>query len=737
MRRALFTILLFCVAIVRVEGQAFVAFTNKYGVYGTNFIAIAPWSSQGIFYEGDPVTISNSIGTTVEVYDFHGNTVTNAMPPVNLTNLKLGHYFVQVDGTGRGGFGDRSQFSVWPKGYTNYLHADIGEAPTSTLAESNRFVRMAPGFTRFAYGWSAICSNSAGTNDWTAIDRQLHGGPPYYGWSMSSSGVWKIDGSGQSTSVGNTPAPVQVLCIGADHYNQFWTDYSIASYDSPEIDETNTLSSWVNDVATIYSNAAVRYTNSFVYEILNEPDGAITIKGVWTPKITFSADQNPYTNGSVNAYPISLAVSASVQAIQFVCPSCQTWAPAVNGLKGDPTILTDSLAQANYTNVDMFSFHAADTLYGAVDVTLAYMGGGGWAPTGFDDETIGNLYGKQLAVTETYPYSPDVLGKTNSWQATEAGLFAPAYRSLPNTWQTMTFRFWKNLIEWRSTGVSRIQTWLQIYDNNINPWDHPLQYEGQDAYAGWDVGGEPCDVQGCGPLPSVDGQAMVSWWVNNGTPLANWLSGSLLTIANPLGVYTNGTPGLHFWTWQFADGSTNTFVWSDEQVNVTTNLGVGLTDIFSNQWTGPIGMEPVIAWGWPNNSSGGSLSAVPVAAFSATPTYGPAPMTVTFTDESAGAVTSRSWQFGDGFATNTPELTVIHQYTTPGSNTVQLIVNGPFGAGTNSQSNMVIVTPFPPPLNGGGVNGLPPVIGGNGSGTNSVQSANGGANSSWRFLIAY
>jgi len=44
--------------------------------------------------------------------------------------------------------------------------------------------------------------------------------------------------------------------------------------------------------------------------------------------------------------------------------------------------------------------------------------------------------------------------------------------------------------------------------------------------------------------------------------------------------------------------STNTIVWADEQITVSTNFGVGLTDIWSNQWTGPIGIEPVIAWGW-------------------------------------------------------------------------------------------------------------------------------------------
>ena len=67
--------MLFWVVLVCAEGRTFAgnspntativsklpvasAFTNVYGIYGTNFIAIAPWTSQGIFYQGDPVTIS-------------------------------------------------------------------------------------------------------------------------------------------------------------------------------------------------------------------------------------------------------------------------------------------------------------------------------------------------------------------------------------------------------------------------------------------------------------------------------------------------------------------------------------------------------------------------------------------------------------------------------------------------------------------------------------------------------
>lgn len=724
MRRVLFTMLFLGVALVRTEGQTFGWFTNKYGAYGTNFISIAPWTAQGIFYEGDTVTISNTLGTTVEVYDYHFNPITNSTPPVVLTHLGLGHYFVQVDGI-KNGMGDRSQFSVLPQNWTNQTHSDIGELPTGTTAESNRLVRLAPGFSRIQQWWgSSMLSGTntqvglvtlAGTNDWTTFDRFLHG-----------------PSSGQTCP--NPNVPVKVMNLIISHTN---------TWCAPVVDQTNTLNNWVNDVALIFSNAAVRYGTNLVYEIMNEPSGA---------NIDFRAPANedPYWNTAPGALPAAMAVSAAVQAVKFVCPTCQTWAPASLGLQMWPMrTVTDSFVIAYYTNVDVISFHGGGGLYGPADADAAYTNRtdlGSWWSTDSCDEFVASLYpGKKFAVTESYPYAPDVLGKTNSWWLWSA-CCEGGYQSdnVPNyswDWRTMTMRFWKNLIEYKATGVLGVEMFLALSDADMGP-RHPPQSTGWvDGISAWNVNGQSDDQLGCGPKPTADGQVMISWWLNDATLITKWLSGSPLLIVDSLGGYRSGeTPGLHFYEWQFADGSTNTVIWADEETTVTTNLGVGLTDIWSNQWTGPIGIEPVIAWNWPNNSLGGSFSIVPVAASSATPAYGPAPMVVTFTDVSTGAISNRYWQFSDGFVTNTPNLTVVHQYTAPGSNTVQLTVSGPCGASTTTQSNMVIVTTFPPPLSGGNIASLPPFTGGttssNTGGTNSVP-ANRGSSGTWRFLITY
>jgi hypothetical protein len=61
-------------------------------------------------------------------------------------------------------------------------------------------------------------------------------------------------------------------------------------------------------------------------------------------------------------------------------------------------------------------------------------------------------------------------------------------------------------------------------------------------------------------------------------------------------VYTNS---LHFFTFQMSAGSTNTVVWADEGLSISTNLSVPIVDVYSNQWTGGAIMEePVIAEGY-------------------------------------------------------------------------------------------------------------------------------------------
>ncbi len=93
----------------------------------------------------------------------------------------------------------------------------------------------------------------------------------------------------------------------------------------------------------------------------------------------------------------------------------------------------------------------------------------------------------------------------------------------------------------------------------------------------------------------------------------------------------------------------------------------------------------------------GNGAALPAALFGAIPTSGAVPLTVTFTDNSTGTITNRSWSFGDGATSNLTLTTVVHTYGIAGTNTVRLIVSGPLGNNTNTQVNLIVAA-NPPQL---------------------------------------
>ena len=83
----------------------------------------------------------------------------------------------------------------------------------------------------------------------------------------------------------------------------------------------------------------------------------------------------------------------------------------------------------------------------------------------------------------------------------------------------------------------------------------------------------------------------------------------------------------------------------------------------------------------------------PVADFAADPVAGHAPLTVNFTDQSLGSITSRTWDFGDGSISHA--LNPSHIYTEAGAYTVRLTTFGAGGSNVRIQTNLIAVTPEP------------------------------------------
>ena len=79
-----------------------------------------------------------------------------------------------------------------------------------------------------------------------------------------------------------------------------------------------------------------------------------------------------------------------------------------------------------------------------------------------------------------------------------------------------------------------------------------------------------------------------------------------------------------------------------------------------------------------------------LAGFTATPTYGAPPLTVTFTNSSAGAITNQLWRFGDN--TTSVFLNPSHVYTNTGNYTVSLTVFGAGGSNTLTRDGYITVT---------------------------------------------
>jgi PKD repeat protein len=76
------------------------------------------------------------------------------------------------------------------------------------------------------------------------------------------------------------------------------------------------------------------------------------------------------------------------------------------------------------------------------------------------------------------------------------------------------------------------------------------------------------------------------------------------------------------------------------------------------------------------------------AGFSFNPTTGPAPLLVTFTNESSGDYDTLSWDFGDGSPISS-EIDPSHTYETPGNYTITLVASGPGGEDA-TQSEIIV-----------------------------------------------
>lgn len=91
---------------------------------------------------------------------------------------------------------------------------------------------------------------------------------------------------------------------------------------------------------------------------------------------------------------------------------------------------------------------------------------------------------------------------------------------------------------------------------------------------------------------------------------------------------------------------------------------------------------------------GAAPTAGPIPEFVATPRSGDSPLSVSFTDQSVGTVTSRLWNFGDGATSN--QQNPNHTYTSTGTYTVSLTVSDDVNpANTQTKAAYILVNAIP------------------------------------------
>ena len=184
------------------------------------------------------------------------------------------------------------------------------------------------------------------------------------------------------------------------------------------------------------------------------------------------------------------------------------------------------------------------------------------------------------------------------------------------------------------------------------------------------------------------GTVVISTTRSTPSPPNARFSTSTLSGNAPLTVYfsddSTGFPAT--WSWDFGDGKSAS---SQNPPHTYTTAGTYSVRL---SVTGPGGsstsypQQIMVYAATPSNVE---------AIFSADPSTGAAPLTVTFTDMSSGSPSSRNWEFGDGGISTL--TSPVHTYTTPGQYTARLTVRS--GSGLSSTAvSPITVSPASTPV---------------------------------------
>ena len=175
------------------------------------------------------------------------------------------------------------------------------------------------------------------------------------------------------------------------------------------------------------------------------------------------------------------------------------------------------------------------------------------------------------------------------------------------------------------------------------------------------------------------------------------------TIPDPVSVdftasATNGNASLIVSFTPTTSGTITGYQWDFGDASIPASTSQFPTVTYKNPGTYSVSLTVTSPSGNVTNTKENLITVTtppPVANFSATPTSGVAPVSVSFKDTSTGNITGRLWAFGDGVTST--DVNPTHIYSTAGTYSVSLTVTGAGGSDTKTNNGFISVSAPPPP----------------------------------------
>lgn len=168
--------------------------------------------------------------------------------------------------------------------------------------------------------------------------------------------------------------------------------------------------------------------------------------------------------------------------------------------------------------------------------------------------------------------------------------------------------------------------------------------------------------------------------------------GYITVLPQPTAAFTSVVNGL---TVNFTSTSTNatSYAWNFGDNGTSTQSNPSHTYAATGTYT--VTLTTTNQCGTATATHTVTVDAPPTASFSASPTSGCGPLTVTFTNTSSTNATTFNWQFPGGNPTSSTAQNPTVTYTAPGSYSVTLTASNGAGTNTATQTNLITVNPSP------------------------------------------